>query len=115
MLCATSQDPVKYPEDMSPNFKSFLKGLLNKVVLCLPCLMICFDFHLDIEIGLQLCAKQVPQNRLTWPALLEHPFVKETSDELEARVMLLHNCYYFDSFIIIFITMMMIFKTRNFC
>ncbi|KAJ0079934.1 hypothetical protein Patl1_24530 [Pistacia atlantica] len=51
------KDPVKYPDNMSPNFRSFLKGLLNKV----------------------------PQNRLTWPALLEHPFVKETSDELEAR------------------------------
>lgn len=51
------KDPVKYPDDMGPNFKSFLKGLLNKV----------------------------PQNRLTWPALLEHPFVKESSDELEAR------------------------------
>ncbi|XP_043723868.1 serine/threonine-protein kinase TIO isoform X1 [Telopea speciosissima] len=50
------KDPVKYPDSMSPNFKSFLKGLLNKV----------------------------PQNRLTWPALLEHPFVKETSDEIEA-------------------------------
>ncbi|XP_042508121.1 serine/threonine-protein kinase TIO isoform X2 [Macadamia integrifolia] len=50
------KDPVKYPDNMSPNFKSFLKGLLNKV----------------------------PQNRLTWPALLEHPFVKETSDEIEA-------------------------------
>ncbi|KAF3432681.1 hypothetical protein FNV43_RR23783 [Rhamnella rubrinervis] len=49
------KDPVKYPENMSPSFKSFLKGLLNKV----------------------------PQNRLTWPALLEHPFVKEISDELE--------------------------------
>ncbi|KAJ4720994.1 Protein kinase family protein [Melia azedarach] len=47
------KDPVKYPDDMSPNFKSFLKGLLNKV----------------------------PQNRLTWPALLEHPFVKETSED----------------------------------
>ncbi|EEF42336.1 ATP binding protein, putative [Ricinus communis] len=53
------KDPVKYPDDMSPNFKSFLKGLLNKV----------------------------PQNRLTWPALLEHPFIKETLDELEAREM----------------------------
>ncbi|KAK8643326.1 hypothetical protein V6N13_012629 [Hibiscus sabdariffa] len=40
---------------MSASFKSFLKGLLNKV----------------------------PQNRLTWPALLEHPFVKETLDEVE--------------------------------
>ncbi|GKV35905.1 hypothetical protein SLEP1_g44107 [Rubroshorea leprosula] len=43
---------------MSQSFKSFLKGLLNKD----------------------------PQNRLTWPAFLEHPFVKETSNELEARV-----------------------------
>ncbi|XP_058074020.1 serine/threonine-protein kinase TIO [Magnolia sinica] len=53
------KDPVKYPDNMTPNFRSFLKGLLNKV----------------------------PQNRLTWPALLEHPFVKESSDELEAREM----------------------------
>lgn len=25
------QDPVKYPDNMSSNFKSFLQGLLNKV------------------------------------------------------------------------------------
>lgn len=29
---------------------------------------------------------QVPQNRLTWPALLEHPFVQETLEDVEARV-----------------------------
>ncbi|KAI5396906.1 hypothetical protein KIW84_062943 [Lathyrus oleraceus] len=51
-------DPVKYPDSMTPNFKSFLKGLLNKA----------------------------PESRLTWPALLEHPFVKETNNEIEARV-----------------------------
>ncbi|CAL9218366.1 unnamed protein product [Arabidopsis halleri] len=51
------KDPVKYPDEMSPYFKSFLKGLLNKE----------------------------PQNRLTWPALLEHPFVKESQEEVEAR------------------------------
>lgn len=42
-----------------------------------------------ICINLHFCGfycSQVPQNRLTWPALLEHPFVKERSDELEARV-----------------------------
>ncbi|XVE99200.1 hypothetical protein REPUB_Repub03eG0176600 [Reevesia pubescens] len=50
------KDPVKHPDEMSASFKSFLKGLLNKL----------------------------PQNRLTWPALLEHPFVKETFDEVEA-------------------------------
>ncbi|XP_010536320.1 PREDICTED: serine/threonine-protein kinase TIO isoform X2 [Tarenaya hassleriana] len=53
------KDPVKYPDEMSPNFKSFLKGLLNKV----------------------------PHNRLTWPALLEHPFVKESQEEIEAKEM----------------------------
>ncbi|EEE53136.1 hypothetical protein OsJ_35944 [Oryza sativa Japonica Group] len=47
------KDPVKYPENMSAHFKSFLKGLLNKS----------------------------PQSRLTWPALLEHPFVKDDSVE----------------------------------
>ncbi|CAN1336005.1 Serine/threonine-protein kinase TIO [Linum perenne] len=51
------KDPVKYPDTMSPDFKSFLKGLLNKS----------------------------PQNRLSWPDLLEHPFVKENSDEMESR------------------------------
>ncbi|KAJ0234554.1 Serine/threonine-protein kinase TIO [Hirschfeldia incana] len=51
------KDPVKYPDEMSYNFKSFLKGLLNKV----------------------------PQSRLTWPALLQHPFVKESLEEAEAR------------------------------
>ncbi|CAN6214656.1 unnamed protein product [Urochloa humidicola] len=47
------KDPVKYPDNMTANFKSFLKGLLNKV----------------------------PQNRLTWPSLLDHPFVKDDSME----------------------------------
>ncbi|CAL1386132.1 unnamed protein product [Linum trigynum] len=51
------KDPVKYPDNLSSNFKSFLKGLLNKS----------------------------PQNRLSWPHLLEHPFVKEISDEMEGR------------------------------
>ncbi|KAL0668938.1 hypothetical protein Bca4012_031642 [Brassica carinata] len=32
-------------------------------------------------------AKQVPQSRLTWPALLEHPFIKESLEEVEAREM----------------------------
>lgn len=49
------KDPVKYPDNMSSDFKSFLKGLLNKV----------------------------PHSRLSWPALLEHPFVKEEPDELD--------------------------------
>ncbi|KAL2921843.1 Serine/threonine-protein kinase TIO [Bienertia sinuspersici] len=53
------KDPVKYPENMSPEFKSFLKGLLNKV----------------------------PQQRLSWPGLLEHPFVKEMSHDLETEVL----------------------------
>ncbi|GJP76459.1 hypothetical protein CLOP_g6902 [Closterium sp. NIES-67] len=51
------KDPVKYPDAMSASFKHFLRGLLNKT----------------------------PQSRLTWPALLEHPFVKETAEEIQAR------------------------------
>ena len=51
------KDPVKFPENMSPDFKSFLKGLLNKA----------------------------PQERLAWPDLLDHPFVKETEEETMKR------------------------------
>eukprot|EP00164_Ancoracysta_twista_P002748 GFYU01003655.1.p1 GENE.GFYU01003655.1~~GFYU01003655.1.p1 ORF type:complete len:1190 (-),score=281.96 GFYU01003655.1:151-3621(-) len=53
------KDPVKFPDNVSPNFKSFLKGLLNKT----------------------------PGQRLSWPQLAEHPFVKESTDEKKARVL----------------------------
>ncbi|XP_013385413.1 serine/threonine-protein kinase 36 [Lingula anatina] len=43
------KDPVKWPKNMSPLFKDFLQGLLTKN----------------------------PQNRLSWPDLLDHPFVAE--------------------------------------
>ncbi|BDA40985.1 probable serine/threonine-protein kinase 36 [Coccomyxa sp. Obi] len=51
------QDSVKYPPEMSREFRHFLKGLLNKY----------------------------PAKRLTWPALLDHPFVAETVEERQAR------------------------------
>lgn len=51
------KDPVKYPDNMSSNFRSFLRGLLNKD----------------------------PHNRLTWPHLLHHSFVAETLEDVEAR------------------------------
>uniref|UniRef100_A0A383VWV5 non-specific serine/threonine protein kinase n=1 Tax=Tetradesmus obliquus TaxID=3088 RepID=A0A383VWV5_TETOB len=47
------KDPVKFPTNISGDFKSFLKGLLNKK----------------------------PSDRLGWPELLEHPFVRETAAE----------------------------------
>ena len=50
------KDPVKYPSDISREFKSFLQGLLQKE----------------------------PRKRLTWPNLLDHPFVKETEQDREA-------------------------------
>jgi fused-like protein len=51
------KEPVKYTEHMSPDFKSFLQGLLNKA----------------------------PAERLAWPHLLNHPFVKESEDEILQR------------------------------
>ncbi|KAK9820795.1 hypothetical protein WJX74_004813 [Apatococcus lobatus] len=51
------KDPVKYPSSMSADFRSFLKGLLNKR----------------------------PSDRLDWPALMDHPFVRETEGERKAR------------------------------
>ena len=53
------KDPVKYPDNMSTDFKSFLKGLLNKA----------------------------PQERLAWPELLDHPFVRETEEETAKRLL----------------------------
>ncbi|XP_066467725.1 serine/threonine-protein kinase 36 isoform X2 [Tiliqua scincoides] len=41
------KDPIKWPNNMSPNFKSFLQGLLMKD----------------------------PHQRLSWPELLYHPFI----------------------------------------
>ena len=41
------KDPVKWPKNMSPVFKDFLQGLLNKN----------------------------PHQRLSWPDLLHHPFI----------------------------------------
>eukprot|EP01039_Chlorochromonas_danica_P000352 gene348-377_t len=49
------KDPVKYPNDMSKEFKSFLQGLLQKN----------------------------PTKRLNWPHLLDHPFVRETEIDRE--------------------------------
>lgn len=51
------KDPVKFPENMSTDFKSFLKGLLNKA----------------------------PSERLSWPELLNHVFIRENEMERAER------------------------------
>eukprot|EP00798_Chlamydomonas_sp_ICE-L_P011883 gene11883-14988_t len=51
------KDPVKFPTNITAEFKSFLKGLLNKK----------------------------PSDRLGWPELLNHPFVRETDEERLTR------------------------------
>ena len=43
------KDPVRWPKNMSPACKDFLQGLLTKN----------------------------PRHRLSWPDLLQHPFVKD--------------------------------------
>ena len=47
------KDPVTYPPHMSPELRSFLQGLLHKD----------------------------PRQRLSWPDLLEHPFLRETEED----------------------------------
>ena len=47
------KDPVEYPPDISPDLRSFLQGLLRKD----------------------------PRQRLSWPELLRHPFVRETEED----------------------------------
>ena len=47
------RDAIVWPENMSPAFRSFLKGLLNKR----------------------------PGERLAWPDLLEHPFVRDNTND----------------------------------
>ncbi|CAN0340079.1 unnamed protein product [Ectocarpus sp. 6 AP-2014] len=47
------RDPVQYPADISPDLRSFLQGLLRKD----------------------------PRQRLSWPELLRHPFVRETEED----------------------------------
>lgn len=51
------KDAVKFPTDISPQFKNFLQGLLQKN----------------------------PAKRLTWPHLLNHPFVCETQADVDAQ------------------------------
>lgn len=52
-----SKDPITYPDFIAGDFRSFLKGLLNKD----------------------------PRKRLGWPDLLAHPFIKETEAEKQER------------------------------
>ncbi|XP_048582093.1 serine/threonine-protein kinase 36 isoform X2 [Nematostella vectensis] len=52
------RDTVKWPETMSPDFQSFLQGLLTKD----------------------------PTKRLTWPHLLRHPFVSSNINEADLEV-----------------------------
>lgn len=47
------KDPVEYPVNISPDLRSFLQGLLQKD----------------------------PRQRLSWPELLRHPFVRETEED----------------------------------
>ena len=47
------KDSVKWPAEMSPNFRSFLQGLLTKD----------------------------PRKRLSWPYLLRHPFISDSVNE----------------------------------
>jgi hypothetical protein len=49
------RNPVKYPSNMSSEFKSFLKGLLIKE----------------------------PSKRMSWPEILDHPFLRASNSDLD--------------------------------
>lgn len=51
------KENVKFPDNITGHFRDFLEGLLNKD----------------------------PTERLSWPNLLNHPFVKETASEKVER------------------------------
>lgn len=79
------KDPVKYPSDISKDFRSFLSGKSFE------------DSSLTSSYGripLGLLQKN-PMKRLNWPALAQHPFVAETeADREKARVDRLHAAGY---------------------
>ncbi|KAF1331747.1 Ulk/fused protein kinase, partial [Globisporangium splendens] len=54
------REPVRYPPTMSPEFQSFLAGLLNKD----------------------------PSRRMAWPEILSHPFIQETPEQYQTRLQL---------------------------
>eukprot|EP00003_Mantamonas_plastica_P024080 TRINITY_DN444_c0_g1_i13.p1 TRINITY_DN444_c0_g1~~TRINITY_DN444_c0_g1_i13.p1 ORF type:complete len:468 (+),score=56.13 TRINITY_DN444_c0_g1_i13:193-1404(+) len=54
------EKPVKFPDNMSPEFEDFIDGLLKKK----------------------------PSERLNWPDLAQHPFIQSTDEELEYNEML---------------------------
>jgi fused-like protein len=64
------KDPIKYPDNISPDFKSFLMALLHKVG--------------NPSILLDLV--QDPSQRVNWPELADHPFVRESEEERELRL-----------------------------
>jgi len=53
-------EKVKYTQQMSSEFKNFLTGLLNKN----------------------------PNERMNWPRIFEHPFIRETHEEKAERTKL---------------------------
>ena len=81
------KDPVKFPKDMSPDFKSFLQVSFMQAPQGHP-MQPCFTRAVPLEqklMSVQGLLTKNPRSRLGWPALLEHPFVRETQEERELR------------------------------
>ncbi|CAI0412876.1 unnamed protein product, partial [Linum tenue] len=76
------KDPVKYPDNMSSNLKASLRDCSIRWPHIFSVWSSASLSFLRLRLIIVL---QSPQNRLSWPHLLEHPFVKEISDEMEGR------------------------------
>jgi len=100
------KDPVKYPTDISKDFKTFLQGTATFhefITLSVRDELTIDDcsvrmtiiqsavhhsrgsrssLHVDALIGL---LQKNPAKRLNWPHLLEHPFVRETEADRDLQ------------------------------
>lgn len=63
------KDPVKFPDNISEEFKSFLQGLLHKEPSKVEKPGEGANLH----------------QRMNWPELAEHPFVRDTEEERSAK------------------------------
>lgn len=84
------QNPVRYPAHISPSFRSFLSGLLQKVrsnpLGSSSSSKPRYIMRTPLTVLPPCSTLQDARKRLGWPELLNHPFVAETEAERSQRL-----------------------------